>query len=78
MIKRKKTAYLGHIMHNIKYELLRRIIQRKIKERKEVGCKKLSWLRNIRQWTEPRSGRTGTYSKERKEDAKCEQTSING
>ena len=51
MIKRRKTAYLGHIMHNTKYELLQKIIQGKIKGRRGVERKKLSWLRNIRQWT---------------------------
>jgi len=55
MIKKRKTAYLGHIMCNTKYELLQRIIQEKIEGRRGVRRKKLSWLCNIRQWTELRT-----------------------
>lgn len=52
LIKKKlKTAYLGHIMHNQKYELLQLIIQGKIEGRRGIGRKQASWRRNIRHWT---------------------------
>lgn len=50
-IKRRKTAYLGHVMRNRKYEYLQLLIEGKIEGRRGIGRKKLSWLRNIRQWT---------------------------
>jgi len=50
-IKRRKTAYFGHIMRGNKYELLQLIVQGKIEGRRGVGRKQLSWLRNIRNWT---------------------------
>lgn len=50
-IKKRKTAYLGHIMRNEKYRLLQLIIQGKIEGKRGIGRKKMSWLRNIRQWT---------------------------
>lgn len=51
IIKRRKTAYLGHIMRNAKYGLLQLIIEGKVEGRRGVGRKKMSWLRNIRHWT---------------------------
>ena len=50
-IKERKTAYLGHIMRNEKYQLLQLIIEGKIEGKRGLGRKKMSWLRNIRQWT---------------------------
>ena len=50
IIKKKKTAYLGHIMRNTKYQLLQLIIEGKIEGRRGIG-RKMSWLRNIRHWT---------------------------
>lgn len=50
-VKKRKTAYLGHVMRNEKYECLQLLIEGKIEGRRGVGRKKLSWLRNIRQWT---------------------------
>ena len=43
--------YLGHIMRGRKYNFLRLILNGKIEGRKWIGRKKLSWLRNMRQWT---------------------------
>lgn len=51
VIKRRKTAYLGHIMRNEKYQFLQLVIEGKIEGRRGIGRKKMSWLRNIRQWT---------------------------
>ncbi|CAG9836622.1 unnamed protein product, partial [Diabrotica balteata] len=45
-----KLEYLGHIMRGEKYELLRNIMQGKIKGRRSVGRRKISWLRNLREW----------------------------
>lgn len=50
-IKKRKTSYLGHIMRNDKYNLLRLIIEGKIEGRRGVGRRTMSWLRNIRAWT---------------------------
>ncbi|CAG9835839.1 unnamed protein product [Diabrotica balteata] len=49
-IKRRKTEYFGHIIRGPKYHLLRLIIQGKVEGKKWIRRKKLSWLRNIRQW----------------------------
>ncbi|CAG9840549.1 unnamed protein product [Diabrotica balteata] len=46
-IKKRKTAYLGHIIRNGQYQFLQLIIEGK----RGIGRKKMSWLRNIRQWT---------------------------
>lgn len=50
-IKRKKVAYLGHVLRNDKYQLLQLIMMGKIKGKRRVGRRKKSWLRNIREWT---------------------------
>ena len=51
LIKKRKTAYLGHIMRNTKYQFLHLLIEGKIEGRRGIRRKKMSWLRNIRQWT---------------------------
>ena len=50
-IKKRKTAYLGHVMRSEKYRYLQLIIEGKVEGRRGIGRKRLSWLRNIRQWT---------------------------
>lgn len=50
-IKKRKTSYLGHILRGPRYEFQRLILQGKIEGKRGIGRKKLSWLRNIRQWT---------------------------
>ena len=50
-IKTRKTAYLGHILRHQKYELPQLIIKGKIEGKRGIGRKRLSWMRNIRQWT---------------------------
>jgi len=50
-IKRRKTAHLGHVIRNERYQFLQLIIEGKIKEKRGIGRKKMSWLRNVRQWT---------------------------
>ena len=51
VVKKRKTAYLGHIMRNEKYRFLQLMIKGKIEGKRGIGRKKMSWLRNIRQWT---------------------------
>ena len=48
-IKRRQAAYFAHIMRGLKYQLLQLII--KGKNKRGIGRKQLSCLRNIRQWT---------------------------
>ncbi|XP_075151162.1 uncharacterized protein LOC142225273 [Haematobia irritans] len=50
-IKRRKTAYLGHIMRNQKYKLLQNITRIKIEGKPIRGRKELTWLDNITEWT---------------------------
>jgi len=45
-IKRRKTAYLGHVIRNERYQFLQLIIEGK----RGIDRKKMSWLRNVRQW----------------------------
>ena len=47
MVKRRKTAYLGHVMRNDKYDLLKLIME----GRRGIGRRKYCWLKNIRDWT---------------------------
>ncbi|CAG9827859.1 unnamed protein product [Diabrotica balteata] len=49
-IKIRKLKYLGHIMRGEKYEILRNIMQGKIKGKRSVARRKISWLRNLREW----------------------------
>lgn len=51
IVKRRKTAYLGHILRNNKYRLLHLIIQGKIEGKRGPGRRQLSWMKNIRDWT---------------------------
>lgn len=50
-VKKRKTAYLGHIMRGSRYEILKLIMEGKIEGKRGIGRKKHSWLRNIRDWT---------------------------
>lgn len=50
-VKVRKTSYLGHILRNNKYQYAQLIVKGKIEGKRGLGRKKLSWLRNIRQWT---------------------------
>lgn len=50
-IKKRKTAYFGHIMRNPKYQFLQLIVEGKIEGRRGVGTKQRSWLRNLREST---------------------------
>nr|CAH7758876.1 unnamed protein product [Callosobruchus chinensis] len=51
-IKKRKISYPGHIIRGERYEFQRVILQGKIEGgRRGIGRKKLSWLRNMRQWT---------------------------
>lgn len=49
--KRRKTAYLGHVYRNPKYDILKLIIEGKIDGKRGPGRRQHSWLKNIRDWT---------------------------
>lgn len=49
-IQRRKLEYLGHIMRNDKYRLLQIILQGKINGRRPPGRRRISWLKNLRDW----------------------------
>lgn len=49
-IKVRKTQYIGHVMRGERYELLRIIIEGKIKGRRSVGRRQNSWLKDLRRW----------------------------
>lgn len=49
-IKRRKLEYFGHVMRNDKYHLLHLVIQGKIDGNRGPGRRKISWLKNLRQW----------------------------
>ncbi|KAI5746880.1 hypothetical protein M8J77_008501 [Diaphorina citri] len=49
-VKKRKLSYLGHIMRGPKYEILHLIIQGKIIGKRSVGRRRISWLRNLREW----------------------------
>ncbi|KAI5732349.1 hypothetical protein M8J77_025368 [Diaphorina citri] len=56
IIEIRKLQYLGHIMRNeTKYSLLQLIIQGKIDGRGGPGRRRISWLHNLRKWTEKTS-----------------------
>ncbi|XP_077291077.1 uncharacterized protein LOC143914659 [Arctopsyche grandis] len=52
VIKRRNMEYLGHMIRGPKYEFLRLMTMGKIEGKKWIGRKKLSWLRNMRMWTD--------------------------
>ena len=49
-MKRRKLQYLGHIMRGQKYTLLQLIVQGKISGKRSIGRRRVSWLRNLRDW----------------------------
>lgn len=50
-VKRRKLEYLGHIMRNeTKYKLLKCILQGKVEGKRNVGRRRISWLKNLRTW----------------------------
>ena len=49
-IKKRKLEYLGHIMRGEKYRLLRLILEGKVKGKRSVGRRRVSWLHNLREW----------------------------
>lgn len=50
-IKKRKTAYLGHIYRNSKYDFIRNIIEGKIEGRRGRGRPRTTWWENIKIWT---------------------------
>lgn len=49
-VKIRKTQYFGHIMTGPKYEILRLIIEGKIKGKRSIGRRQNSWLKDMRRW----------------------------
>lgn len=49
-IKKRKLEYLGHIMRGPKYRLLQLILQGKISGTRNIGRRRVSWLKNLRDW----------------------------
>ena len=49
-IKMRKLQYLGHVMRGQRYEMLRLIIQGKIRGGRSIGRRRVSWLKNLRDW----------------------------
>jgi hypothetical protein len=48
-IKARKLEYIGHIMRNKqRYNILKLILQRKIKRKVNVGRRMISWMKNLR------------------------------
>lgn len=54
-VKCRKVAYLGHVLRGEKYRLLQLIMKGKVEGRRGIGRKRMSWLKNIREWTGIRS-----------------------
>ncbi|KPJ12975.1 hypothetical protein RR48_01846 [Papilio machaon] len=50
-IKKRKVAYLGHVLRHKDYDLLQLIMMGKIAGKRRTGRRKKSWLRNIKEWT---------------------------
>lgn len=70
-IKKRKTAYLGHIMRNPKYKLLQTITKANIEGKPTRGRKETTWLNNIQEWTGIRDVRN-LLSEARNRDAFAE------
>ena len=51
IIRRRKTAYLGHVLKHDRYALLQVIMMSKVAGKRSVGCRRKSWLSDIRGWT---------------------------
>lgn len=52
IVKRRKLAYLGHLLRGPKYRLLQTILEGKIEGKRRIGRKCLSWTRNLRHWSQ--------------------------
>ena len=50
IVKRRKLAYLGHIMRGERYEILRFIIEGKLKGKRSIGRRQNSWMKDLRRW----------------------------
>jgi hypothetical protein len=50
-IKTRKLEYFGHILrNNQRYNILQLILQGKIEGKRSVGRRRISWLKNLRDW----------------------------
>lgn len=49
-IKKRKLEYFGHLMRGEKYEVIKVILQGKIQGKRSVGRRRISWLKNLREW----------------------------
>ncbi|CAG9826844.1 unnamed protein product [Diabrotica balteata] len=48
--KNKKVTIFGHVMRGQQYKLLRLITQGKIRGGRSIGRRRVSWLKNLRDW----------------------------
>ena len=49
-VKIRKLQYLGPIMRGTRYQMLQVIIQGKIVGKRSVERRRMSWLRNLKEW----------------------------
>ena len=49
-MKERKVQNLGHVMRGEKYEVLRIVLEGKIKGKRLIGRRQNSWLKDIRRW----------------------------
>jgi len=50
-IKIRKLCYFGHVIKREKYEMLRLIIQGKIEGKKGRIKPRITWIKNLKEWT---------------------------
>lgn len=50
-VKKRKIAYLGHVLRHRRYRILQLVMMGKIEGKRGRGRRKKSWMRNIREWT---------------------------
>ncbi|CAG9833495.1 unnamed protein product [Diabrotica balteata] len=57
IVKHRKMSYLGYIARETRYKILQLILKGRIEGRRGEGRKHVSWLKNIREWTQiPNAG----------------------
>ncbi|XP_045448929.1 uncharacterized protein LOC123657427 [Melitaea cinxia] len=50
IVKERKLQYFGHIMRGHRYRILQLVIEGKIEGKRRPGRRKISWLKNLREW----------------------------
>lgn len=49
-LRRRKLEYFGHAIRNEKYRFLQLVMEGKIEGRRGMGRRRISWLKNLRDW----------------------------